>query len=85
MTKEFSVKNLVNATTSYETAKAIQAGMKLWCVWSTSDPYTPIRTGSAAKKTGFVVQNPADMRRMAADLFRLADELDEYSKIWEDE
>jgi hypothetical protein len=71
-----------NASTQYETAKAIQAGMKLWCMWRTTDPFPRV---DGQSKTGFVVSNTADMRRMAADLFRLADELDEYSKIWEDE
>ena len=73
---------LTDATTSYKTAKAIQDGIKLWCMWAKTDPL-PHAYGQ--NKTGFVVNTPADMRKMAADLFRLADELEAYSKMWEDD
>ena len=77
---------LQDATVSYKAAKAIKEGMSLWCLWSTKDPFkgTYGRNGFE-KPTGFVVNDPATMRKMSMDMLRLADELEAYAKMWEDD
>lgn len=62
---------------AYRAAKAIQSGQKLWCMWATKEPYA-----RGVDKTGFVLERPEDMRRMAADLFRLADSIEELDVMW---
>jgi hypothetical protein len=63
----------------YGVAKAIKEGMHLWCIWSPTQPFT-----FTEDKNGFVVADAKDMRRMAHDLLRLADELDGMN-FWEND
>lgn len=72
-------KQVTDATVAYRSAKAVQQGQKLWCLWSDKEPYGALERGN---KTGFVISSPADMRKMAADLFRLADAIEEIESMW---
>ncbi len=79
MADDFS-KNLRADAAAYKSAKAIEDGQKLWCMWSKAEPYHD----RGRDKSGFVVSTPQDMRRMGMDLLRLADALDEIDGMWEE-
>ena len=70
-----------DATTAYKSAKAIQKGWKLWCMWSKDQPMID---RSAGDGRGFVVDTTASMRKMAMDLLALADAVEEIESMWEE-
>ena len=72
---------ITDATSAYKSAKAIQKGWKLWCVWSVEQP---VLKPAETPVEGFVVQNTADMRKMAMDLLAMADAVEEIESMWEE-
>ena len=55
-----------------KTQNALDGGLQLFCMWAMERP-----AGFDPTHGAFIVTDPTDMRKLAADLFTMADGLDD--------